>query len=124
MTLHVGLTGRAALTVTDRDTAAALRSGDVDVLGTPRVVALAEEASMAALAGHLATGATSVGTRVEVDHRAPTPVGATVEAEAHLVALDGRRLAFTVVVRDGARTVAEGRVERVLVDRARFAGTA
>jgi predicted thioesterase len=121
MALHVGLTGRAGLTVTESDTAAALGSGDVDVLGTPRVVALAEQASVAALDGHLADPYTSVGTRVEVDHRVPTPVGGTVQAEAHLVSVNGRKLAFAVVVRDdGAQTVAEGRVERVVVDRTRF----
>jgi fluoroacetyl-CoA thioesterase len=122
MTLRVGLAGHARLTVGAGDTATALGSGDVDVLGTPRVVALAEQASVAALDGHLANGSTSVGTRVELDHRAPTAVGGTVEAEAHLVAVDGRHLAFRVVVREGASTVAEGRVERVVVDRARFTG--
>jgi predicted thioesterase len=65
---------------------------------------------------------TSVGTRVEVDHRAATAVGGTVEAQAHLVSVDGPRLAFAVVVREGARTVAAGRVERMVVDRLRFAG--
>ncbi|HEV7755544.1 MAG TPA: hotdog domain-containing protein [Mycobacteriales bacterium] len=121
MTLQVGLTGRAGLTVTEQDTAAALGSGDVDVLGTPRVVALAERATVAALGGHLADPYTSVGTRVELDHRVPTPVGGTVQAEAHLVSVNGRKLAFAVVVRDdGAQTVAEGRIERVVVDRTRF----
>jgi predicted thioesterase len=125
MALTVGLTGRAGLTVTRQDTAVALGSGDVEVLGTPRLVALAEQASVAALDGHLADRYTSVGTRVEVDHRVPTPIGGTVQAEAHLVAVNGRKLAFAVVVRDeGAQTVAEGRIERVVVDRTRFAGPA
>ena len=125
MALTVGLTGRAGLTVTEQDTAAALGSGDVPVLGTPRVVALVEQASVAALDGHLADPYTSVGTRVEVDHRVPTPVGGTVQAEAQLVSVNGRKLAFAVVVRDeGAQTVADGRIERVVVERTRFAGTA
>jgi predicted thioesterase len=124
MTLQAGLTGRVRLTVGPADTAVALGSGDVDVLGTPRVVALAEQATVAALAGHLTNGSTSVGTRVELDHRAPTLPGGTVEAEARLVAVDGRRLAFTVVVREGVQTVAEGRIERVVVRRDHFTGKA
>jgi predicted thioesterase len=121
MALQVGLTGRADLAVTDRDTAVALGSGDVEVLGTPRVVALAEQATVAALSGHLSEPYTSVGTRVEVEHRVPTAVGGTVQAEARLVSVEGRRLGFRVVVREGAQTVAEGRIDRVVVDRARFA---
>jgi fluoroacetyl-CoA thioesterase len=122
MTLQVGLTGRVRHTVRPTDTAVALGSGDVDVLGTPRVVALVEQATVAALGDHLADRYTSVGTRVELDHRVPTVVGATVEAEARLVSVEGRRLGFVVAVRENAQTVAEGRVERVVVDRARFAG--
>ena len=56
----------------------ALGSGDVPVLATPRVVALVEEATVAAIAAALAPGQTTVGTRVELDHLAATPVGRTV----------------------------------------------
>jgi fluoroacetyl-CoA thioesterase len=115
-----GLTARVELTVTDSDTAQALGSGDVPVLGTPRVLALAEAATVAATATRMTPGMTTVGTRVELDHRAPTPVGRTVVAVAQLAKVDGRRLLFEVVVTDGPTTVAEGRVERVLVDRQRF----
>src|SRR5262245_13904896 len=116
-------TGRAAtveLHVTEADTARALGSGDVAVLGTPRVLALAEAATVAAVAGALPDGATSVGTRVELEHLAATPVGRTVVAEAVLSIVDGRRLEFAVTVRDGAAVVATGTVHRVVVDRARF----
>ncbi len=44
-----GLRGLAALTVTDADTAVALRSGEVPTLATPRLVALLEEATVSAL---------------------------------------------------------------------------
>jgi fluoroacetyl-CoA thioesterase len=115
-----GTTARVELTVTDSDTAQAVGSGDVPVLGTPRVLALAEAATVAATATRMPAGMTTVGTRVELEHRAPTPVGRTVVAQAQLAKVDGRRLLFEVVVRDGAETVAEGRVERVLVDRHRF----
>ncbi|MET7969605.1 hotdog domain-containing protein [Micromonospora sp. NPDC005305] len=115
-----GLTARVELTVTDTDTAQAVGSGDVPVLGTPRVLALAEAATVAATATRVPSGSTTVGTRVELEHRAATPVGRTVAARAELVKVDGRRLTFEVIVTDGNEVVATGRVERALVDRQRF----
>jgi len=120
MELAAGLSARVELTVTDADTAQALGSGDVPVLGTPRVLALVEAATVAATAGKLPGGSTTVGTRVELDHKAATAVGRTVIAEAQLVEVDGRHLVFDVSLRDGDTTAARGRVERVLVDRHRF----
>jgi predicted thioesterase len=116
----VGALTRVELTVTDADTAQTLGSGDVPVLGTPRLLALAEAATVAATASKLAPGTTTVGTRVELEHRAATPVGRTVIAEARLTKADGRRLIFEVIVRDAGETVAECRIERVVVDRQRF----
>ncbi|MEU4717228.1 hotdog domain-containing protein [Micromonospora purpureochromogenes] len=119
-----GLTARVELTVTDADTAQAVGSGDVPVLGTPRLLALAEAATVAATATHLPAGSTTVGSRVELEHRAATPVGRTVVAQARLAEVTGRRLVFEVTVTDGDETVAEGRVERALVDRQRFVARA
>ena len=120
MELAAGLSARVELTVTDADTAQALGSGDVPVLATPRVLALVEAATVAATTGKLQTGYTTVGTRVQLEHVAPSAVGRTVVAEAHLVGVEGRRLTFDVSVRDGDTTAAQGRVERILVDRHRF----
>ncbi|HLL67774.1 MAG TPA: hotdog domain-containing protein [Micromonosporaceae bacterium] len=116
----VGAAARVELTITEADTAQTLGSGDVPVLATPRVVALAEAASVAATARRLPPGCTTVGTRVEIDHLTATPIGRTVIAEARLAQVDGRRLHFEFVVREGSTAVADGRVERVLVDRQRF----
>ena len=115
-----GLTARVELTVGEADTAQALGSGDVPVLGTPRVLALAEAATVAATARQIPGGVTTVGIRAEVEHRAATPIGRTVTATATLAKVDGRRLTFEVSVRDGETTVADVRVERVLLDRQRF----
>src|SRR3954452_11740215 len=115
-----GLTARVELTVTDADTAQSLGSGDVPVLGTPRVLALADAATVVATARQLPPGVTTVCTRAEVEHRALTPIGRTVVATATLAKVDGRKLLFEVTVRDGGAEVAEVRVERVLLDRQRF----
>ncbi|MFU8875108.1 thioesterase family protein [Micromonospora sp. SL4-19] len=115
-----GLTARVELTVTDADTAQAVGSGDVPVLGTPRVLALAEAATVAATATRMPPGSTTVGVRVELEHRTATPVGRTVVARARLAKVDGWRLLFEVTVTDGDEVAAEGRIERMLVDRQRF----
>jgi fluoroacetyl-CoA thioesterase len=114
------LCAQVELTVTDSDTSIALRSGTVPVLGTPRVVALCEEASVAALDGQLKPEQTSVGMRVQLDHLAPTQIGSDVRAEATLEKVEGRRLIFTVSVNDARGLVAAGRITRVLVDTERF----
>jgi predicted thioesterase len=85
---------RVRLEVFEADTAITLRSGDVPVLATPRVVALCEEAAYAALADMLEPDRTSVGTWIELEHLAPSPIGAEVVAEATLTRADGRRLQF------------------------------
>ncbi len=87
-----------------------------------RVVALCEEATCAALAGHLDAGRTTVGTRVELDHLAATAVGRTVHAEAVLAEVDGARLRFDVRAHDESGDVAVGVVHRVSVDVERFLG--
>jgi predicted thioesterase len=114
--LEPGLSATAELKVTDGDTALALRSGEVPVLATPRVVALCEEATVLAVDGRLPEGVTTVGMRVQLDHLAPSMVGALVTAEATLERVEGRRLTFTVSVNDHRGLVAAGRVTRVIVD--------
>ncbi len=120
--MHVepGARAEIKLTVGEDDTAIAMHSGDVPVLATPRVVALVEEASVAAVDGHLPAGRTTVGMRVQLDHLQPTAVGSTVAAEAVLEKVEGRRLLFTVSVRDHRGLVACGKVTRVIVDAERF----
>ncbi len=120
MSLRPGLSASADLVVEERDTALAQHTGDVPVLATPRVVRLAEEASVRAIDGTLSDDTTSVGYRVQLDHLAPTPVGGKVRAEATLEAIEGRRLTFRVSVSDGHGLVAAGRITRVIVERERF----
>lgn len=110
------------MVVGQEDTARALRSGEVDVLGTPRLVALCEEACCRAVDGDLPEGSTTVGMKVRFDHMQPSPVGATVIAEATLNKIEGRRLTFTVSASDDRGLVAVGKVVRVIVDRGRFMG--
>lgn len=118
--LETGMRGDAKLVVTEADTARALGSGIVDVLGSPRLVALCEEACCNAISNALEEGSTSVGMRVQFDHLQPTPIGAEVVAEAVLEKIDGRRLKFTVSASDPGGLVAAGKITRVVVGIDRF----
>lgn len=111
-----------AYEVTHEDTAAAIGSGDVEVLATPRLIAWMEAATVEAAAGSLGAAQTSVGTVIHVEHRHSTAVGSTVEVTAKQTGEPGgTRLSFEVsaVDQDGT-VVAEGRIERAVVDRERF----
>jgi len=137
MGLAVGLRATVRHVVTEADTAIEAGSGDVPVLATPRLLALAEAACVAALGANLGAGMTSVGTGVALEHRRASPVGTEIEVEAELTELAGRRLVFAfiarhVVPRPGGGTAVRdpdadeelvagaGSVERIVVDRARF----
>jgi fluoroacetyl-CoA thioesterase len=109
-------------TVGDDDTAAMLGSGDLPVLGTPRLLAWAEAATCAAVRESLTEGRTSVGTRVRLDHLGPSPVGATLRVIASVTHVDGRLVRFEVVAEhttDG-KVVGQGEITRVVVDQDRF----
>jgi fluoroacetyl-CoA thioesterase len=118
--LEPGLAATAVLDVCDSDTAVAMRSGEVPVLGTPRLIALCEEASLRAIAGQVPAGHTTVGMRVQLDHLAPTAVGNQVTAEARLDKIQGRRLTFSVSASDDRGLIAAGKVTRVVVDVEKF----
>lgn len=120
LAIEPGAEATVALTVADADTAVALGSGDVAVLATPRIIALAEQAAVAAVSGHLPEHLTTVGAHVELDHLAPTRVGGTVQASALLEAVEGRSLTFSITVTEGTTEVARGRHRRSAVDRAQF----
>ena len=120
MPVEPGLVAQVTLEGTDADTAVSMRSGEVAVLSTPRVVALAEEAAMAAIAGRLGEGETTVGMRIQLDHLHPSAVGGEVTATATLEKVEGRRLTFTVSITDLCGLVAAGKITRVIVDTEKF----
>ena len=90
------------------------------MLGTPRLIAWCEAATVDAIADGLDEGRTTVGTNVTIDHLAPTRVGGTVNVVATVVAVDDRRLSFEVEATDDKGAVGRGTVARVVVDRERF----
>jgi fluoroacetyl-CoA thioesterase len=119
--LAAGLRATVQVVVSEADTSAAMGSGDVPVLGTPRLLALAEAASVAAVAQFLTAGFTSVGTAVNMEHHRASPLGSQVLVEAELTTVAGTRLSFSFIARDPEeRVIGAGTHERVVVERARF----
>ncbi len=94
--IPVGATGQAARTVRRSDTAIEVGSGTLPVLATPIMIALMEAAACDALAGHLPSGATSVGSHMDVRHLAPSAVGTPVTATARIIEVKGARVVFEV----------------------------
>jgi fluoroacetyl-CoA thioesterase len=122
MSLEPGLSAKVKSVVTADLTALNQGSGEVEGLATPIMVRMMEEAAIKAVAGHLTPGMTSVGTRVEVTHVAPTPVGMNVVAQATLVEVEGRLLVFSVSAEDQSGVIGKGTHQRVIVDKETFSG--
>jgi fluoroacetyl-CoA thioesterase len=115
-----GLSDSVLLIVEPSDTALSMGSGDVPVLATPRIVALCEEAAVKAVREFLEPTQTTVGTRIEIEHLAPTTVGRRLRAYATLEQVDGKMLSFSVEASDTAGVIARGTHTRVVVERERF----
>lgn len=115
MELTPGATAEVEMVVTPDRTADAMGNRGVHVLATPFLIGLLEDAAGAVVRPHLPPGAATVGTRVEMRHLAPTPVGMTVRARATLVETDGKRYVFDVEAWDEREKVAEGRHERFVI---------
>jgi predicted thioesterase len=121
MAIVPGLRATLDITVSTADTATAVGSGDIPVLATPRLLALMEAATVAAVDGRLDEGQTTVGTRVQLEHLRASPVGAVVRVHAEVGHVDGRLVRFEVAAEEADGTlVAHGQITRIVVDRGRF----
>lgn len=122
--LNAGIKGEQSVLVTNENTAKTMGSGTLDVFATPALVALAEKTCWMSVASELDEGCGTVGTRLEFDHAAPTPVGMTVTCESELTAVEGRKLVFKVTLHDEKGPVGGGVHERFIINNAKFAAKA
>ncbi|MBQ7311604.1 MAG: thioesterase family protein [Alistipes sp.] len=118
--MNIGLTYTSTAVVDKTNTALTLGSGDMEVLATPAMVALMENAAMNAVAPLLEDGQTTVGSQISTTHLAPSFLGATVRAIATLTAIEGRKLTFSVEAHDGDTLIGTGTHIRYIVSRDRF----
>lgn len=115
-----GITYTSQLIVEEKDTAAAIGSGDLPVLATPRMMALMENAAMLCVAPYLPEGTTTVGGHIESSHLQPSKIGAEVTATATLTKIEGKKLSFLVKASMGETIIGEGTHLRFIVDKEKF----
>ena len=118
--LNVGAKNFVDAIVTENDTALAMKSGSLKVLATPKIICLVEEAAATLAEKFLPAEYTSVGTNLNVNHTAPSPIGAKVHVEVELIAVDGRKLIFNVAASDNVGKIFDGTHERFIVNREKF----
>ncbi len=118
--LNTGIRGEAEEIVTEENTAGNLGSGDLKVYATPAMIALIEKAAYTSVLPGLEEGQGTVGTLVNIQHLAATPVGMKVTARSELTAIDGRTLTFHVEAWDEAGKIGEGTHERVIIWNEKF----
>ncbi len=120
MALEPGLANEIKIIVQENDTAAAIGSALPAVLSTPRMVSLMETAALEMMAPQLAPGQSSVGTSINIQHLAATPIGMQVRIRAELLSIEGRRALFKVEAWDEVEKVAEGEHGRYIINVDRF----
>lgn len=118
--METGLTHTSEMTVDERHLAINVGSGDLEVLGTPIMMTLMENAAMLAVSKELPEGSSTVGSEISSTHIRPTALGQKVRATAVLTAIEGRKLSFDIKAEDDNGVIGEGHHTRFIVDRERF----
>jgi predicted thioesterase len=118
--VDIGRTYQSQTRVEEWMTAEKAGNKGVDVLSTPMLLQLIEDAAVHCLAPVLSADEVSLGSSIELTHLAPTPVGFIVRTEVEVIGIDGRRVNFAVAAFDEREKVAEGTHERYVIDRSRF----
>ena len=118
--LNLGIKGHMEIKVTENLLAKNVGSGALDVFATPAMIALIEETAWKSVAPSLDFGDSTVGVSVNIEHTAPSPVGATVTCDTELVAVDDRKLTFKATVSDKKGEIGHGTHERVIVNSEKF----
>ena len=120
--MKIGDTFTVKRTVTEDMTAAALGSGGLPVFGTPYLAAMVENAAFTYLQQELPEGKSTVGTRIEVSHVSPSPVGMeiTVTVEVTDISAGGRMIDFKASASDAAGLIGEGVHQRAVITVDRF----
>ena len=118
--LTAGITGKVVIKVDESVSAMKAASGEMDVFGTPYMIALMERTADESVRPYLEDGAATVGTVVNVKHLSATPMGMEAWATSELVEVDGRRLVFKVEAYDEAGLIGEGMHERFIIYKEKF----
>lgn len=116
----IGQVTKRELIVTKNTLATNVGSGSVEVLATPMVAAIMEGAASDLAQKFLEDSYTTVGTKIIVNHLAPTAEGVKVYVEAELIEVDGRKYSFSLKAFDNKGLIATGEHERVCIKKDSF----
>ena len=116
-----GIRSQAAMTVEAEHTLRHHNQALPLIFSTPHMIGLMEWAAANAMLPYCDEGEISVGTAINIEHRAPTTVGARVRAEAVLESRNGRFYVFRVTAHNGIEEIGRGTVTRTFVNPARVA---
>ncbi len=90
------------------------------VYSTPDMIRLMETAAFRALQPFCESDEITVGTSINIEHRAASGIGARIRAEAVLESFDGRFYLLRVTARDDEEEIGRGTVGRAVVSRGKF----
>ena len=113
--LEVGRSLELEKLVTAELTADRFGNPGVQVFATPALIAFLEETAIRCVEPTLEEDQATVGTRIDVQHLAATPVGMKVFSQVELVEIDRRRLLFRFEARDERERIAAGSHERFII---------
>jgi fluoroacetyl-CoA thioesterase len=119
--IEIGASKERTITVSSNQTTSFLWEGE-NVLSTPSMIAEMEETCRLLLKERVIPEPEwdSVGTVVNIQHLAATPVGAEVYLKAEVASVDGRRIMFKTEARDKLEKIGEGMHERFIINIPRF----
>jgi len=118
--LEVGLIKETRSEVTPERSAITLGSGTLDVLGTPAIAIMVEQICRGMVDPLLEDGQTTVGSKLNIRHIAPTPVGDVVRLQAEVISFEKNTIIFEVKIWDSVELVGEVNHHRVIIDVDRF----
>src|SRR5450432_3506168 len=115
--IPLGATGTSTLRVQSEHLANRFKDAMLpQVLATPVMILIMENAALNAIKPFLDAGESAVGVAVDVKHLAATPVGHDVSATAEVVGVNGKRIDFKVSARDGKEEIGTGSHQRIVID--------
>ena len=118
--INIGTKGTEQIVVNEQNCALTVGSGTLKVFATPAMAALMEKTAWKSVAPHLEEGQCTVGTKLNLTHSASTPIGMKVTCESELIAAEGRKLTFHIIVCDEDGIIGESEHERFIVDEDKF----
>ena len=119
-TLRIGLTAVDNYLIKSEHAAKHVGSGEVEALSTPAIIAFMEKTARQTVESRLPEGDITVGTRVDIRHLGPVPIGENLKVTAQLVGIDKTKLTFKVKAEWRNEVIGTGRHERFIVNKEKF----